>query len=84
MIPHQFSSNQVLFRFTSRLALLAAFAAFGDQGFATTLATLLLLCAFFCAAMGALRHERIWGPVLTHWDEAAAYALIGRVVFVLS
>jgi hypothetical protein len=84
MIPHQFSSNQVLFRFASRLALLAAFAAFGNQGFATTLATLLLLCAFFCAVMGALRHESILGPVLTHWDEAAAYALMGRMASVLS
>ena len=49
-----------------------------------TLATLLLLFAFFCAVMGALRHERIWGPVLTHWDEAAVYALMGRLAFVLS
>jgi hypothetical protein len=84
MIPHQFSSSQVLLRFASRLALLAAFAGSRDQGFATTLATLLLLCAFFCAAMGALRHQAIWAPVLTHWDEAAAYALIGRAAAVLS
>jgi hypothetical protein len=84
IIPHQFSSSQVLLRFGVRFALLAVFAAFTNQGFRTTLATLLPLCAFFCALMGTLRHEAILGPVLTHWDEAAAYAVMGRVTSALS
>jgi hypothetical protein len=66
IIPHQFSSSQVLLRFGVRFALLAAFAILSNQGFGTTLATMLLLCAIFCALMGALRHEAILGPVLTH------------------
>jgi hypothetical protein len=84
IIPHQIGSTQVLFRFGFRLVLLVAFAAFSNQGFGTTLAILLLLSAFFCAVMGALRYEAIWGPVLTHWDEAAVYALMGRIASVLS
>jgi hypothetical protein len=82
-VPHQFSSSQVLLRFGFRFALLAALAAFSDQGFGTTLSTMLLLSAFFCAGVGALRHEAILGPVLTHWDEAAAYAVVGRAVSAL-
>ena len=84
IIPHQFSSSQVFLRFGFRLVLLIAFAAFSNQDFGTTLAAMLLVCAVFCAAVGALRHEAILGPVLTHWDEAAAYAVIGRVASVLS
>jgi len=32
---------------------------------------------------GAMRREAMFGPVLTHWDEAAAYAVIGRLVSAL-
>jgi hypothetical protein len=31
----------------------------------------------------AMRREAMFGPVLTPWDEAAAYAVIGRRVSVL-
>jgi hypothetical protein len=34
----------------------------------------------FCAVLGAMRREAMLGPVLTHWDEAAAYAVIGCLV----
>jgi hypothetical protein len=82
-ISHQLSS-QVVLRFVFRLALLSAFAIFGTQGFGTTFAILLGLSAIFCAVVGAVRREAMFGPVLTHWDEAAAYAVIGRLVSVLS
>jgi hypothetical protein len=42
------------------------------------------LSAIFCAVAGAVRCEAIFDPVLTHWDEAAAYAVIGRLVSALS
>jgi hypothetical protein len=79
-IPHQLSSSQVLWRFVLRLLLLTAFATFSSQGFETTFAALLTLSATFCAVVGAMRREAIFGPVLTHWDEAAAYAVIGCLV----
>jgi hypothetical protein len=47
-------------------------------------AGLLALSAAFCALMGALRQEPIFGPVLTHWDEAAACAILGHLVVALS
>jgi hypothetical protein len=82
--PHQLNSSQVVFRFALRLALLSMFATIGTQGFAKTFAALLALSVIFCVVMGTMRREGLFGPVLTHWDEAAAYAIIGRLVSVLS
>jgi hypothetical protein len=79
-IPHQLSSSQVLWRFVLRLVLLSTFATFSTHGFGTTFAALLTLSAAFCAVLGAMRREAMLGPVLTHWDEAAAYAVIGCLV----
>ena len=78
-IPRQFNTSQVLFRFVYRLALVTAFASLGAQDFRTMFAALLILSALFCAIVGAMRREAIFGPVLTHWDEAVAYAVIGRI-----
>ena len=76
--PH---SCQVLFRILFRLVLLITFATFGSQGFGKSFATLLALSAVFCTATGAMRREPIFGPALTHWDEAAIYALGDHVVW---
>jgi hypothetical protein len=73
----QFTSRQVLGRFVLRLALLATFANFGNQGFVITFSTLLALAAIFCSIVGTLRREALFGPELTHWDEAAVNAAIG-------
>jgi hypothetical protein len=67
IIPHQFSSSRVFLRFGVRFALLAAFAAFTNQGFGTAFATMLLLCALLCALVGALRHEALLGPVFAQF-----------------
>jgi hypothetical protein len=83
-IPHQLNSPQVLFRFLFRLVLLSTFAAFGTQGYGAAFATLMALSALFCAIVGAMRQEAIFSPVLTHWDEAAAYAIIGRLAAAVS
>jgi hypothetical protein len=60
IIPHQFSSSQVFLRFGFRFALLAAFAAFSNQGFGTRLATLLILSAFFCAGWAHCATKQYW------------------------
>jgi hypothetical protein len=76
-IAHEHDSRQVLFRFLFRLLLLIAFATFGTRGFGTAFSALLAMSAIFCAVAGAMRREEMLGPVLTHWDEAAAYAVLG-------
>ena len=77
-------NSQVIFRFLFRLMLLSAFATMSSQGFGKALAGLLALSAIFCLVTGALRREAILGPVLTHWDEAAAYAFLSRLSLALS
>jgi hypothetical protein len=72
----QLGSSQVVVRFALRLALLSTFAV-DHEGYARTLAGFLLLSAVCCAAVGAARREAVFGPVLTHWDEAAVYGLVG-------
>lgn len=81
--PHQLGSSHVLFRFIFRLVLLSMFATFGTQGFGRTFAALLALSAIFCAVSGVMRREEMFSRVLTHWDEAAAYVLIGGLVSAL-
>ena len=81
--PRQLGSSQVVVRFALRLALMSTFAV-GHEGHASTLAGFLLLSAVCCAALGAARRETVFGPVLTHWDEAAVYALIGRAAAALA
>ena len=75
----QFNSSQVLLRFFFRLAVLCAFSTLGARGFAPAFAALSALSALFCGVVGAVRREVVFGPVLTNWDEAAAYLLLGRL-----
>jgi hypothetical protein len=79
-IPLQLNSRQVLIRAAFRFALLTALATFSTQGFAQTLAMLLALAAIFCAIVATMRREAIFGRALTHWDEAATYAVLGRLI----
>jgi len=83
-VPQQVSTSQTVVRFLFRLALLSTFAAFGTQGFARTIAALLAMSAIFCSLVGAMRRDAIFGPTLTHWDEAAAYAVVGRIALSFS
>lgn len=75
--PHQSGSVQALIRFTLRLIILGAFSAFGGQGFGQTFSRLAVMAVMFCILAAALRREVVFGPALTHWDEAAAYAVSG-------
>jgi len=78
-IPPQLNSRQVLFRIVFRLVLLTTLAIFGSQGFGKTFAALLALSAVFCTVTGAMRREALFGPALTHWDEAAVYAIFAHI-----
>ena len=78
-IPPRLQSYQVLVRILLRFILLIAFATLGSQGFGQTFAALLALSAVFCVVTGAIRREAIFGPTLTHWDEAMVYALADHV-----
>jgi hypothetical protein len=69
-------SAQALTRFFLRLVILSIFAVLGSQGFGKTLESLLVLAVFYCVFVAAIRREEPFGPVLTHFDEGAAYAVI--------
>jgi hypothetical protein len=78
-IPRDFGSAQALTRFFMRLVILSIFAALGSQGFGKTLEGLLAFAVFYCIFSAAIRREKPFGPVLTHFDEAAAYVVIARL-----
>jgi hypothetical protein len=65
-----------LARFFLRLIILTLFAALSKQGFGKTLQSMLILATIYCAVAAAIRREQPFAPDLTHFDEAAAYAII--------
>jgi hypothetical protein len=75
-IPHHASSFQVLVRFLLRFVIVYGFAGMSRQGFGQALASLLVLTSVFCAILGATRREPLFGPALTHWDEAAGFGVM--------
>jgi hypothetical protein len=79
IVSYQLTSLQVLFRFGFRLVILSVFASFGTQSFGITLSMLLAMSAIFCAIVGAMRHEAIFAPALTHWDESVTYAVLSHL-----
>jgi hypothetical protein len=79
-IPRGLSFVHVLTRFVLRMAILSVFATLGSQDFGKTLEALLVMAALYCAIAATIRREAPLGPVLTHLDEAAAYALLARLV----
>lgn len=74
------SPRRVIARFTVRVALLAAFAAFGSIGFGRSLAALLWMSIVLCAVAGILRREGLFGEDLNHWDEAVAFGALFALV----
>jgi len=78
-LPREVVSARVLIRFALRMLVLGAFAALGSRGFGEALEGLLALAAVYCIVIAAVRREAPLGPALTHFDEAAAYAVIGRL-----
>jgi hypothetical protein len=82
-IPH-FGSAYALTRLFLRLAVLSVFAAFGPQGFGRTLQALVTLGILYCLVAAAIKREEPFGPDFTHFDEAAAYAVIAGLAAWLS
>ena len=74
--PAQLTPQQVLLRFGIRTAVLMLFASFACIGFARSLAALLWMTIIICAAMGAIRRERVFTAGLNHWDEMVAYTAL--------
>jgi hypothetical protein len=70
----------VIARFAIRVALLAAFAAFGSIGFGRSLAALLWMSIVLCAVAGIMRREHPFGADLNHWDEAVAFGALFALV----
>jgi hypothetical protein len=74
----------VIARFAVRVVLLAAFAAFGSVGFGRSLAALLWMSIILCSAVAVLKREVLFGAVLNHWDECAAFGALFALVHVVS
>jgi hypothetical protein len=62
-----------------RMLILALFASASKQGFANALSGMLGLATFYCLFAATFRREAILSPVLTHFDEAAGYALVASL-----
>lgn len=78
-IPRELRSVQVVIRFFMRMVILSALAALGSRGFGKTIESLLVLAVFYCISVAVIRWEAPFGPALTHFDEAAAYAVIAQL-----
>jgi hypothetical protein len=72
-------STGVLVRFGVRLVMLTVFAFVARNGFSHAFPQLLLLGGLFCGLWALVRGEPVFGPALTHWDEAATLIVIGRL-----
>jgi hypothetical protein len=72
-VPKDLRSVQVLVRFCLRMIILAVFASFGSIGFGRSFAALLWMSTILSAVVAGMKREAPLDPVLTHWDEAAAY-----------
>ncbi|MBR0784425.1 hypothetical protein [Bradyrhizobium iriomotense] len=78
------SPARVITRFAVRVVLLGAFAAFSSIGFGRSLVTLLWMSIILCATVALLRREQLFGGVLNHWDECAAFGALFALVQLVS
>lgn len=79
------ASLPVASRFALRMAVLAGFALASSKPFWPVLASLLMVAAALSAILASLRREPVFDrSVLTHWDEAALYAVLGKGAAMLS
>jgi len=76
------SSTQVLLRFIVRLAVVAAIASIAQVGFRQAIPGLLFIAALFCGMWGVIFREKLFAPILTHWDEAAFCVALGKLAAV--
>ena len=80
--PKELRSTQVLVRFCLRMIILAVFASFGSIGFARSFAALLAMSTILSMVIATMRQELPLDPVLTHWDEVAAYGSLWCLICV--
>jgi hypothetical protein len=66
-----------------RLALLAALAALAHVGFRNAIPGLLVAAGIFCAVWAMFSREPLFAPILTHWDEAALFVVLGKIASVV-
>jgi hypothetical protein len=76
--------THVLIRFGVRLTILIVLAFLTRIGFAQAFPRLLLLAGLFCSLWATFRREFMFGPVLTHWDEAAALIVMSKLAAAIS
>lgn len=77
--PAQIDTARVIFRFGIRVTIIVACSAFAQTSFADALALLFLIAIGPCFLWATLRREPAFGPSLTNWDEAAAYACLAAL-----
>jgi hypothetical protein len=77
------SQARAVLRFCVRLAILAALAATAHAGFRSAIPGLLVAAGIFCALWAAILRERLFAPILTHWDEAALFVMLGKIALFL-
>jgi hypothetical protein len=82
-MPRPLSATRVLVRFSVRILLLIAFAAFSSAGFGRSLAALLWMSIILCAVVAAMRREPLFGTSLNHWDEGVAFGALFALVHVI-
>ena len=80
----QAGSAQVLARFSVRLLVLTAFAAFGSIGFGRSMVALLWMSTLLSALIGGVKREPLLAPQLNHWDEMAAYGALSALIKLLN
>jgi hypothetical protein len=66
-----------------RLVVLSVFASFGGEAFGRAFAALLAMSAIYCAIVAVIRREAMFGPALTHCEEAATYAALAYLITAL-
>lgn len=69
-------STEVLVRFGLRMAAITAFAVFGGIGFQRGLVVMLWMSAILSTVIAMFDREEPLGSILSHWDEAMAYAAL--------
>jgi hypothetical protein len=79
-LSQELRSTRMVVRFSLRMIVIVIFAALGGIGFGRSLAALLWMSIVFCAVIGAIKRERLFGSVLNHWDETIAYAALFSLV----
>jgi len=77
-------SVQVILRFGVRMIVFVLFALASRHDFATILEGSLRLATCYCLVAATFRRETVLSPVLTHFDEAAGYAMTAALASLIA